>query len=348
MEQVNKDSQTMENEFKPSFFSDKRDVFIAIVMLASLFVVSGKVFFTPEPISTEYTVEELSIVERYQEEVLATEFASYSASDISVYAEKLSANYDPAVSCEEKQYIFNSIEDLITYQEYEFGKMTTLDGVGSCLTFSGFPKVFLEDAESTAKKMIRSVVEVHDGFAQGTGVVIGEDLVLTNYHVVSDWDGKVSTNVEIKTFDGKKVKATFVSGSFQSDVALIRTAEKIPNVVVAKLATSDPKIGEPILTIGHPSGSAPWTITGGVYYTSEPNLYNVESLLYSLPSIGGVSGSPIFNMDGEIVSLVYGARELSGSRNINSRYDAPLHISIISDYAVTKAISLETIREYLK
>lgn len=334
-----------ENTKKSFFYADARDIFILIVMLAALVVASSRVLFAPEPIQTVYTAEEAATIQSYEEQIGNAGWAD-TPSDVANYVDTLRINLDSSTTCAEKSYDFKTVEDLLAFQNVEFSKMENVNGEGSCLTFSGFPKSEVSNAEKVALDAMRSVVRIKDGYAYGTGFIVASDLILTNYHVIADGSDVVSKNIEIETYAGETMRATYVSGDARADVALIKTEKPIKNAAIAKLASEPTRIGEPVVTIGHPSSNKAWTATVGVYYTSEPNLYNVESGLYSLPSIGGVSGSPIFNMQGEVVAMVYGAREVSGSRNIASRYSVPLHTSIISDFAVSKAVLLENLKKY--
>lgn len=268
---------------------------------------------------------------------------------IDSYSQRLMTSLDPKSACSEKMQSFMSVQDLLAFQASEFTKMANIEGDDSCLTFSGFPQSELDEAEQVVSSMMRSVVRLRvNKTSSGTGFVVGENLILTNYHVVADYSDVVYEDIQVETYNGTFLAARFVDGNFRSDVALVRTEEKIPGVVIAEISGSSPEIGEPVVSIGHPASTMPWTATVGVYYTSEPNIFNVESDVYSLPSISGASGSPIFNMQGKVVAMTYGSRELNFFDSEDTRFKLPLHKSVISAFVLSKAVQLENIKRYLE
>jgi S1-C subfamily serine protease len=324
-----------------------RELFILIVLILAFISLTIKIVSAPAPIETVYTEEQQSIVDTYST-FMEKESWAVSPYVLSEYSSKFRASLLEGLPCEDKLYNYYSVLDLLSFQANEFSNMSNIKGDGSCLTVSGFPKHLLGEASGIASSVFESVVRIKDGYSYGTGFFIDYDLVLTNYHVVADSDNRVSDEIEIETYAGENLKATYIEGDPRADIAVLRITNPPSEIQPLFLSAGDIEIGEPVVSIGHPSGQKAWTTTVGVYYTSESNLYGVESGVYSLPSIGGLSGSPILNLRGEVIGMVYGSREVIGSRGIDSRYQIPLHTSIVSDYAVTKAVSMETLREYYK
>jgi len=84
-----------------------------------------------------------------------------------------------------------------------------------------------------------------------------------------------------------------------NDLALIGVDGcKLPTVV-APLAASEPKVGEPVYIVGHPMGTY-YIMTKGVVSRPRFDGYILASA-FALP---GSSGGPMFNKRGEVIGLV--------------------------------------------
>jgi S1-C subfamily serine protease len=160
----------------------------------------------------------------------------------------------------------------------------------------------------TADRVARSVVKV-EGLAcrriqDGTGFVVGEDLVVTNAHVVA---GEPATTVERD--DGRTLNATVVAFDPDRDLALLQ----VPHLNRGALVVTRASIGTVGGVFGHPGGEplriAPFQVsrqidaTGKDIYDARATDRQVLELAASLRP--GDSGSPLVDPAGEVVGVAF-------------------------------------------
>jgi S1-C subfamily serine protease len=335
-------------------FEDKEDYTLVLAVFVA-FILLFRIITIPSPLETQFTVAEQSQINA-AEEMLSNEKMLYtdyeSASD---YLAKLEASLAPATPCQEKLTEFTDQKDFLYYLDYEVSRMKDISGAGSCLTFSGFPQHLVEKVSELAPKLETSVLEIQAGnFSFGTGYAIASDLVLTNFHVATTDDNKPHGSFSVTTVGGKKYTATYVGGDMSSDVAVLKVNSDMVGVIPVVLAeseTSSLKYGQPVFSIGHPSGFGMWKTLVGIYYGEKTNLFNTPGPRFSLPSVSGSSGSPIFNMDGELVSMMYGATPIAEARvqtDLAAQYRSPIHTGIVSNYSVSSGVDLSDIKKAIE
>lgn len=323
------------------------------------FVLLFKILSIPAPLQTEFSDQEQTTVSA-AEEISINESVLYSQySSASAYLSKLESTLTPATPCKDRLIEFANQEDFLYALDYEVSRMKDISGEGSCLTLSGFPQHLLGNVSALAPKLETSVVEVQamgksGGLSFGTGYAIASNLIITNFHVATEDNNKPHPNFMINTFNGKQYKATYLGGNMSADVAILKVESDIPGitpVVLAESETSNLKYGEPVFSIGHPNGFGMWKTLVGVYYGDKTNLFNTPGPRFSLPSVGGSSGSPIFNMDGELVSMMYGATPIAEARvqtDPAAQYRSPIHTGIVSNYSVSSGIDLLDIKKAIE
>ena len=144
----------------------------------------------------------------------------------------------------------------------------------------------------------------------GSGFFLRPGQVVTNLHVV-----RGAVRAEIKTLDGKG-KVFPVNGSIavdeEGDLALLSV--DTPTERSSELASEIPDEGEPIFVIGNPlklEGSVSNGIVSAV--REVPNSYRIVQI--TAPISHGNSGSPVFNMKGQVVGVV--TVKVTNGQNIN-------------------------------
>lgn len=146
----------------------------------------------------------------------------------------------------------------------------------------------------------------------GSGFFLRPGQVVTNLHVV-----RGAARVEIKTLDGKG-KIFPVNGTLaldeEGDLALLNVDMPLERSRTTELARDLPDEGEPIFVIGNPlklEGSVSDGIVSAV--REVPNSYRIIQI--TAPISHGNSGSPVFNLKGEVVGVV--TIKVTNGQNIN-------------------------------
>jgi serine protease Do len=148
----------------------------------------------------------------------------------------------------------------------------------------------------------------------GSGVLIsGEGKILTAAHVVQSAD-----RICVEFFDGQLIPARVIATSTAADVALVQL-ERVPtNAVVSTLGDSSKVgVGDQIFIIGSPYGLSHSLTVGYVSARYAPNsvlsLPGAAELLQTDAAINsGNSGSPMFNLKGEVIGIVTNILSRSG------------------------------------
>ncbi|AZN42974.1 trypsin-like peptidase domain-containing protein [Paenibacillus albus] len=151
------------------------------------------------------------------------------------------------------------------------------------------------------------VVMIMTDVAQGSGVVIGENEILTNYHVMQG-----ATKGSITTLNGKDFEIKGVVGYDKtSDLAVIQTKTPL-GIAPVEIGFSAYK-GDHVVTIGSPLGFQN-TVSDGVIsniVTDSAQLYQI-----SAPIDHGSSGGGLFNDYGQLIGITSSGIE-STQANLN-------------------------------
>ncbi|HZB45740.1 MAG TPA: trypsin-like peptidase domain-containing protein [Pyrinomonadaceae bacterium] len=146
----------------------------------------------------------------------------------------------------------------------------------------------------------------------GSGFFVRPGQILTNLHVVEG-----ASRAEVRTFDGKG-KTYAVEGLLavdaEGDLALLDVSSAQERSRAVETSATLPEEGEKIFVIGNPlrlEGSVSDGIVSAV--REVPNLGKIIQI--TAPISHGNSGSPVFNMKGQVVGVVT-IRVMNG-QNIN-------------------------------
>jgi S1-C subfamily serine protease len=160
--------------------------------------------------------------------------------------------------------------------------------------------------------LIRSMYDTTQK-ATASGILWGEDLILTNKHVLSDankWnvafnDDHTSSSNEVNVYNT------------DLDMAIIKLPEKHGGTL--KLGDSNKvKVGDKVVVISSPRGIKN-VVSDGII-TKIENHNGEIFLATNAPISSGSSGGGLFNMQGELIGLMYGGWEdeaLNGAIAIN-------------------------------
>ena len=212
------------------------------------------------------------------------------------------------------QELITARTDLILGRAKEFE-------VGSEKTSSGFPVSRIEEVRQLSSGLRNSVLlytqgwkmlEAEGEFATATAFLIQPDLAVTNSHNVRDEQGSLRKGqIVLYTFQGNTVNASVVGDNPGADIALLRLERPLQLPVLKWGDSRNLSVGDPLFTIGHPGRMGSWVTHVGVLeeFWSVEGVAGVthETVSFSVPSMKGSSGSPVFDMNGDVVAVLYGA-----------------------------------------
>lgn len=138
----------------------------------------------------------------------------------------------------------------------------------------------------------------------GSGVVVGDDLVLTNAHVVA---GERSTSVVRP--DGSSVLARVVAFDPRTDVAVLR----VPGLGLPALGRATTAIGRVVAAVGHPGGGPVRVAPARVAERIMARGTDIHGrgrtrravLVLAADLAPGDSGAPLVDRDGRVVGLAF-------------------------------------------
>ncbi|HEY3280117.1 MAG TPA: FHA domain-containing protein [Gemmatimonadales bacterium] len=153
-------------------------------------------------------------------------------------------------------------------------------------------------------------VALGGSYYDGTGFVISADgYMLTNWHVVADTAHPQPDTVWVTMADQSLGRyADVIASSSERDVALIKIrGYQGPQLAAIDWKGTKARQGEPAALIGYPAGSGfardrsslvRTSMTAGILSRVTTDLIQFDGM-----TTGGSSGSPVFNADGEVISV---------------------------------------------
>jgi S1-C subfamily serine protease len=200
--------------------------------------------------------------------------------------------------------------------------LAALESLDPLPLLSGIPHATLPEPDLSvidirqARSVRSSVVEIVGTScgirAQGSGWVAGDNIIVTNAHVVA---GQRDTRV--LTPGQQDLGADLVYLDIENDVAILH----VPRLDAPVLQVADAtKHGETVVMLGYPRGGplrADYATAGRATKVIAPNALNRgRGFRTVVPLRGrvepGESGGPIVNADGRVMSMVFGATEEGG------------------------------------
>ena len=143
-----------------------------------------------------------------------------------------------------------------------------------------------------------------ESVAYGSGFFFKENYLLTNYHVVND-----ATEVIVSLTDRREFKAEVIGVDMLSDLAVLKIdGEDLPSLQMG--SSEELKVGDWVVAIGSPF-SFDFSVTAGIVSAKGRSIQNqniggyVPFIQTDVAINPGNSGGPLFNLDGEVLSLIH-------------------------------------------
>ena len=149
----------------------------------------------------------------------------------------------------------------------------------------------------------------------GTGFIVNleKGLIATNHHVTGDM---AVCTYEIKFSDGTTTTAKLNFFDPLLDFAFLTIDPKdFPTSSMALEFSKNPvKVNDTIYSMGNSAGDEFSTYKGTVFGIYESlGSFSEQSFRFSGLTVGGASGSPVFDEDGKVVGIIYGGKFVSGA-----------------------------------
>ena len=148
----------------------------------------------------------------------------------------------------------------------------------------------------------------------GSGVLVSADgKVVTAAHVVQTAD-----SVDVEFVSGTVVKARIVASDAAADVALLQLERVPPHIAPVRFGDSDKaEVGDQVFIVGAPQGITHTLTVGHVSARRQPKsthagLVSAELFQTDAAINRGNSGSPMFNMNGDVIGIVSHIVSMSG------------------------------------
>jgi serine protease Do len=159
-------------------------------------------------------------------------------------------------------------------------------------------KAMQDRIRTISPRVISRTVAVRIGSAFGSGVVVSQDgYILTAAHVI----GGPGRTADIRFSDGRRAQGKTLGVNRTADAGLIKIIGDGPWDFAPMAKSADLKPGQWCLATGHPGGFEQGR--GPVLRLGRILTRRTDHLSTDCPLIGGDSGGPLFDLDGNVVAI---------------------------------------------
>lgn len=192
-------------------------------------------------------------------------------------------------------------------------------------------------SNSVLQRSLRSTVAIisQEDVVACSGVFVESEVILTAAHcvrprfriespygtVLLQVRSPIGLNHRVVTYSDyrrygwhRTINFEVIAYDQEKDLALLRhNDDRSYDATVARLSRRIHRVGLPIFTIGHPSG-VPFNLSVGFISAKISNESGAWRLYSSVPVFRGNSGGPVFDMNGQLVSI---CSQFAGAPHIN-------------------------------
>jgi len=172
--------------------------------------------------------------------------------------------------------------------------------------------------------------------SRGSGFFIESDRIVTNRHVI---EGAYRAEIHSSTGTVFPVKGVLAVDA-EGDIALLKIDPPVPAIRPLPLDKTSPQEGESVVVIGNPLGLE-GSVTNGIVSAVRdiPTFGRIIQITAAISS--GSSGSPVVNMQGQVIGLA--TLQITGGQSVNfaipSERISQLQVATITSLADLVAVS---------
>lgn len=173
-------------------------------------------------------------------------------------------------------------------------------------------------ADFDTEKAMESVFVLHDDNAAGSAFAIGENVIITNAHVVDD----LSEYNLLTNSSDEQHKAFLIGKDTEMDIAVLG----VEDMTFTPLPTADytdMMPGDDVYALGSPKGLF-FAVTKGVLSVKQQNLGSYDYIQSDTFTHDGNSGGPLLNSEGKVI----GVNTFRASNTDNITFSLPIKNAI--------------------
>ncbi len=175
---------------------------------------------------------------------------------------------------------------------------------GQATTASGFPVSERATVAALYERVSEAVLRVEspEGAPIGTAWLAGPTLAITNEHVATP--ARDGDRVMLRLRDGRVIGSRIIeeSGRTADDLTILRLDAPV-DIEPLRVARMNVGLDVPVFFVGHPGWmEQPWITGLGV--TTRYDARHPNRMLTTVPAEAGASGSPVINLEGEVVAIL--------------------------------------------
>src|ERR1051326_2970787 len=157
---------------------------------------------------------------------------------------------------------------------------------------------------------IETVYSHGEKLSRGSGFFIDTDRIVTNRHVL---EGAYRAEVHSSTGAVFLVKGVLAVDA-EGDLALLKIDPPTPQIRPLPLDKTSPQEGESVVVIGNPLGLA-GSVTNGIVSAVRDIPTFGRIIQITAPISAGSSGSPVVNMQGQVIGIA--TLQITGGQSVN-------------------------------
>lgn len=188
------------------------------------------------------------------------------------------------------------------------------------------PEAQFEEFSDLVKVALKSSVTIiREDKGHGSGVIISPNgYVVTNHHVVDS-----SKTIDVQFSNGMILPAEIIESSEKHDLALVKVNVAGLTALPVVSSGEQTKVGEEVFVVGSPGDAElSQSVTKGII-SGKRNFDGVKAYQTDTKVSPGNSGSPLINMNGEVIGIINMKVIGDGIEGISFAIDAKYIFSVL-------------------